>query len=499
MADFQSSLSKEQIEQALTTATSLDAAASAIKKSDTLTDVSGSQYVPRYIHLPDPATMAGREALFVGLSPRKVYSNGVAWFDLSDGSEVSPWWLPNGAEIHVDFVNSRFYWGGAIRSVGDFSANPSAGAYRLNQTLDLTNAVIMWETNQPDTADSPVGHMWSILGAPGYPTGARIEDNTRNNHGRGCQPRVYNNRITTTANFWTMPAKSSEQALNIPFLVAGINRHAYNMQQGEALTAWTNISEKFVNPDPGNIWEGITSAAFGFNCRVWAAGDADSIAGDTTRLRSWTLFLGTLSDDDIGRYGLNGGRSGLHMLGDSFLNNNILLGGISLAAISDSNVVYIPNSQDGAGGTTLTQQAARYAANGTRFYDAPLVIADFGLEATKEQFIAAFEDLLPRLKHSRFLYLEPAPNQADGTAGRIDHDERVAFFKRYLGDRFVPTLDRALALSDGSPEDLAKVADRLWPVSLTISASDFHPNAAGYSFLSNLVYEELRDRGWITS
>lgn len=191
----------------------------------------------------------------------------------------------------------------------------------------------------------------------------------------------------------------------------------------------------------------------------------------------------------------------VHLLGDSFLNGHGVLKAFRSRLTGTAGSI-AGFGQDGVGGSSLSDQAVRYSETHPGFADRTLVIVEMGLDGNYAQWSAAMGIILTHINHDRWLVCEPAPQIANGAQARTYWDTLVANIAAYCdgyvdtGGRMISTLTEALALSDGSPEDEAKVADRLWPVSLTVSASDFHPNAAGDDFLGERIYNALVLKGW---
>jgi hypothetical protein len=202
-----------------------------------------------------------------------------------------------------------------------------------------------------------------------------------------------------------------------------------------------------------------------------------------------------------------GAKTPVHLIGDSFLNADRIRGHLQAALASRG---YVPVTQDGVGGTSLAQQAVSLALDSvttgspsvtydiSKWKNSTLVIVDGGLDDTSAAAIVAIQDMINLLPHRRWLYVESAPNENTGTAGRIAWDARIAAIRAFVGeDRYIPTLVPAQAAGDNSANDNAEIALGLWPLSLKTSTVDFHPNEAGSSFLANLINTRLVSSGWV--
>ena len=122
---------------------------------------------------------------------------------------------------------------------------------------------------------------------------------------------------------------------------------------------------------------------------------------------------------------------------------------------------------------------------------------DGGLEsdaATALARLANIRDLLaPVCK--RWLFVQPSPQElAAGTPSRNAFDATVAAVAAAFPDNFVECLTALKAGNDGSPEDLADVANNIVPRSLRIDS--IHETPAGSAIRGGLVAAALNTKGW---
>lgn len=443
--------------------------------------------MPVGFHLPDPATVKNAQRVHMGQPPAIVFGDGTKWWELTGGTEVAPWWLPKGAVLHVDFENSRFYWDGAVRALGDLTDNGD-GSYDLAYTSWFSgNATVEVQYEHDYDAGTPTGTLFSW----NVGTSERVEID------------LVNSPPGTVARLFVLPT--------------GVFHNAAYQRIGTTQTVDTSGRRKFfasIGSGAAPIckadnWDAVTSATaagtlttptkltFGRRARF------DDAPYTNGTLHSITIWNRRLTAAELEIIGQDTPKYPVHLLGDSFLNMHRVYGNLAVNLVGRG---YVPITQDHLGGSTLAEQAVRYAtstrADGTgtydqtRFRDATLVICDFGLSDTADGAVAAIKSMLSTITHDRWLYLEPAPNEDAGTSGRTDFDARVSAVRDFVGDRFVSTLDKAQALSTGSAGDLAELAKNKWPLSIKTSVADFHPNETGYAAIAGWIYDALVARGW---
>lgn len=178
---------------------------------------------------------------------------------------------------------------------------------------------------------------------------------------------------------------------------------------------------------------------------------------------------------------------------------------------------YVALSNDGVGGTTLFQQLDRMVAYaGTEFaklYASTLVVVDGFLEVGGPNAILALTAMAALLTHNRWVYVQPTPAfNLPGSPSRITYDADMATIIGGIGGHYLPTLAPIIntdpmagtVYHDGSANDLADIANQLWPRSLQIAPGDFHPgatpNSAGWSgdaALGDIIYKGLVARGYL--
>jgi len=210
--------------------------------------------------------------------------------------------------------------------------------------------------------------------------------------------------------------------------------------------------------------------------------------------------------------------SPVNFVGDSFLNGARVLEQV-LQRSSPSG--YVAYSNDGEGGTTLFQQRDRMIAYaGTEFekwYASTLVVVDGFLEIGGANAILALNAMAALLSHNRWVYVQSTPAfNLPGSAARITYDADMAAIEAGIGAHYLPTLAPIINTDPmagevyydvGGPseaDDLADIANQLWPRSLQVAPGDFHPsevpNSAGWSgaaALGDIIYKGLVARGYL--
>jgi len=166
----------------------------------------------------------------------------------------------------------------------------------------------------------------------------------------------------------------------------------------------------------------------------------------------------------------------LHIIGDSFANTTYFLPAVQ-STYSGRKVTI-----DGVGGSTLTQQAARYALT-PALWDRTLIIMDGGIETGPA---APLTEIIGRTTDDRWIYVQPSPgNKATAESGAPSNFENwtdwLAEARTVVSDaHYVAPLAALQAANDGSPTDLADVAFGCVPSSLLTDAgaAKLHEGAA---------------------
>jgi hypothetical protein len=186
----------------------------------------------------------------------------------------------------------------------------------------------------------------------------------------------------------------------------------------------------------------------------------------------------------------------IHILGDSFVTYNGGWSGDLENAITNDNSITV--TTDGVGGSTLAEQATRFAST-PEHYDSLLIIMDGGLTDGSAAAIAAIDDITGRLSHDAWVWVQPSPQEWIADSGdRIAWDAKVAAIAAHVGaEHYVECLSDLQAANDGSANDLQDVADNIVPRSLRADA--IHENSAGQDVRAATIMAHLEAQGWSPS
>ena len=430
--------------------------------------------------LPEPSLVENQFFYLLGEPPILCYSDGIKWFDISNQTELTKWWLPKDAEIHVDFVNNRFYFNGEVKTIADLTS--TVNGYTLNYSL-VSNDLSLIIEYEKEKGLTPSGSIFTMTG--GFPYGQRIELVPYNI----SESRYYINGVAAVGGY-TYPNHKSKLNEDGLYQGNGNTRIVSVFSLGNNIIHQVNNGQK--KTDSTSITTSPSITKIGFGCGVHTSSASSSPLTNAT-LKRVTIFKKKLNSTTIESLGKGSLHTPIHLVGDSFLNGYSVFD--QLALNIKNKKYYLGMSQDNQGGQSLTAHSIRYANNDKKWYDSVLVIGEFGRDGTGEEFILALRDMLSRINTDKWLVLEPAPIL------ETTQEEFDKFNKELIsicGSRYVRTLAPAQALSNGSPEDTIEVNKGLWPLSLKVSTSNFHPNEKGYAFIGNLIYNKLIELGWIS-
>jgi hypothetical protein len=396
----------------------------------------------------------------------------------------------------IDFERGFFLWGGQRRQLSDLTV-AAAGGYWLSGDLGLTGGeatvLLEWSPNTSDGQFTGTLFSWTS----GYPSGSRTEWYSSDNPTYGDAVNVYVKELSPSAAFVDGSAFSKLGETGSRRLLDARYRQAWTFKNGETVkSAFTNAQ---VYEQTGKTITTIAAPIrFGFGNRVWATGtpvvpDA-ALSGAT--LHRVIIYNKQFSSPVLDNLAATGRSRPVHLLGDSFLNIYEVTARLE-RLLKPGALVSV--TQDGVGGTSATQQATRFQTGPTKWRSSTLVWCEMGLDGVWADWETAANTVKGLLSnHERYLIMEPAPQESDGTAERITWDAFVANMQAWAGSKWIPTLDAAMALSTGSAQDVAKVASRRWPTSITVSDVDFHPNSIGQQLMADLIYQKLTQFGWVT-
>lgn len=186
----------------------------------------------------------------------------------------------------------------------------------------------------------------------------------------------------------------------------------------------------------------------------------------------------------------------ISVVGDSFTNQQPLpaLSMSSAVQMNFAPLDYRRITINAIGGTPMEDQVD-FVASAPDTWQDWIVWLDGG-RGNYFDAVDRVQDMLDIVGHRRIVLLGAGPHQTltIGEPERDTWDAMEAALEAAYPDLWVSTLAEAQALGDGSTADNDKIADGLWPVSLTVSADDFHPNNAGRQLYADISTREIRAR-----
>lgn len=274
-------------------------------------------------------------------------------------------------------------------------------------------------------------------------------------------------------NFVAGSKGSKKQRLILAYSVGGRADAAYNND-----TIATNSA---------TLAAALTPTAVGFGYRI-ALTDAYMTTGRLERVRYWPRRLSQAEIASAMQVKV-AGKKHIHLLGDSFVNTpNLML--IRDNFLDDYRIYTV----DGVGGSTILEQAARFALTPT-YHDRLVVHVDGGLSDSQTAAVNGALEIKAMCSAGTYLYAEPVPTVNAGTPQRATHDATVSAVVAAVGSGlFVPTLAALQAANDGSANDLADVANGLVPRSLRSDAQ--HLNTAGWTVYAAQIASKITALGW---
>ncbi len=386
-------------------------------------------------------------------------------------TDSTPAWLPADAVFFADFDNGLFYWDGATRTLGDLTDNGD-GTYDVDlaTALDMGNLSGFVEVTNSDT---PVLNE-TCFGLFNSSNNARFEVVTSS----GDELRIYD---TGTLGF-AISGFDDGGGSN-----SGWKRFrcAWSYSAGSPRLVFNGYSDTAVNGDAVSV-PGMDRVGIGW--RRWSSGPLFS--GTVQKV---CIIDAAKTDEELrelNRYERN--QIGIHWLGDSFLNGGAIRDDFDDLVVARGQ--YFFTSTDQAGASSLTEQAARFAAK-PRYWGQTLVIVDGGLTAN-DSSVAALQSIVGNLTHDRWLYVQSNPKETTGTGDRGNWDNEDAAILTFCGpEHYLETKSVMQANGDGGATDNADIANDIWPTSLRTDPA--HPNSAGRAILGQLIYDRIVAEGWL--
>lgn len=441
--------------------------------------------------------------------PTALYKGGGGVVPLSltaDGTEMAPL-------IIADLERSSYYWGGSAKTISDLTADGD-GYYMSTLTgLDTSTigftAMVEWDQQvAPGIVQNAPQCVFSmsraVSGALRFDVSLRSQ-NTVNDAVRGQPQFGYGGN----AGFSTYnPLLALPHDTDIAPML-GRKRAMISIKPGEV--PWVASDGYQVTQPSGGAVAPVVSAFDRFNIgfrRIATTNDRAYTGGSgTISVRVWN-FPATKAQMELAMAASLEDISPIHILGDSFGNGDHyengggLVSQIRLAAQSRGYAMF---SDDVAGGTSLAQQAVRFAAY-PRYWNSTLLPLEIGLDGTGLAFADALDDIRSMLRHDRWLVFEPIydTNKRVGSGARTALDGYVADIQAHLtaigkSDRWVPTkAGMQAAARVGNATDDADIADDIWPRDTTYWSTDgLHNRPAADVVLADIIVNAVIAKGWL--
>lgn len=408
--------------------------------------------------------------------------------------------------IDLDFENGRFWFGGEEKALEDLTAH-STGYFITDLTginpADGYTVMVEWITPQGQSAAE-------TLMALGNTANAAYRMDISLSSGNKGQPVLTLAAPSSTTGFFTPDFALPHDTDTAPMM--GRRRVMFSIDPGAVPIG---AADGYPVERNGATLAGtptFNKLAVGF--RTLGSTNDQFATNNPLRVVVWS---GAKSISEIERImaGRRPGRIGalidypapVHFLADSFGNGDSYAngGGLIDSIRSLCTDRYVMISDDVAGGTSLTQQAVRFAAY-PRYWDSTLVPLEIGMDGSGEAYCDALDDMIGRLTHDRWLVIEPSydPRFRVGTPERTQRDTDIAAINAHLSslgkaDRWVATKAGMQALArEGNATDEQDVADDIWPSDDTYWTTDeLHQRKVGRDGLAAIIVAALQAKGWI--
>lgn len=396
------------------------------------------------------------------------------------------WQPPAGAILYADFRLNRFWWNGAKRQLSDLTAIGD-GSYTLPFAA-LGASLSGGFTVRSETIAT--GNSGSVYFG------------WRNSGTQEWRLRAAHNTISGVATRWQVdiagnpntPLSSSLVATCADFngsdltsIGSGFNRSIFSVPIGGPYITKSNMGA----PSVGTNTVGTVVNPNGL-LHFMRAPDSGALATGIA-LQSITLWGAPMTEAQLVAANEHSPYPPLHFLGDSFLTHGQFR--MPLKTTVDATGNFVTMTQDGIGGTTLTQQNVRFQ-NTPQAWGSTLIVVDGALEVTGAQAITELTSMVGSLTHDRWAYMQSNPINPIGDSRRTDWIAYDAAIRAFCGpEHYIETLPTMLASGNGSTADNNKIALGQWPTS--ICTDGVHPFGDGYSILVGLIRAHCQAQGWL--
>lgn len=405
---------------------------------------------------------------------------GVSWVPTADGVPAS---------VYLDFVNNRYWWNGAQHTFAELGAQGGA-------TRDANGL------NTGATGYIPLP--WNGWHSP---TGVTVFADVRRdwpNANTGCVFSYGNSGGAPRAEFDVTSGSVGRTLLfDGGFVVQSYGQGAQFSRLGSNFSSTGSIFGELSAAPAANLGAGFTVGlgSGGDVGRRKFDGTDYFGATDNGRIRSLTIFNRQISTSAFNTLMLQTNFTNLYTLGDSFINAYSDAGvGASRAIrllMTDGQRAF---SMDGVGGSSLADQATRYAAATAEQKSRTLIIMDGGVNGDASANLAALQSIVSNCASGRWLYVQPSPeNFIQGSGTRTTWDGIQSTLLSWItanggANRYVECLTALKAANDGSTQDLADVANNIVPSSLRTDT--IHENNAGALVRWTQIWNRIKLLGW---
>lgn len=404
------------------------------------------------------------------------------WPPVADGEQ---------AAVALDFINDRYWWDGQAHTYDELVAtgSPTRGTDGLATGEDgyLQIPWSGWHNPEEMTIFADVRRDWP-------------------NEGTGCVFSFGNVGAAARAEFDMLAGSTGRTLLfDAGFVVQSYGQGAQFARFGSSFKNGGSIFGEVSAAPPANLGTGFTvglGSGGDIGRRKFDGSDYFG-ATDNGRIRSVVLFNRQISDSAFDSLMLQTNFTNLHLLGDSFINSYDDSGvGASRAIrllMTDGQRAL---SMDGVGGSSLAEQAVRYAASEDEVKSRTLVIMDGGVNGDAAANLAALQSIVSNCTSGRWLYVQPSPeNFIQGSDARATWDGIQSTLLSWItstkgANRYVECLTALKAANDGSDQDLADVANNIVPTSLRLPGDAIHENNAGAFVRWSQIWNRIKFLGW---
>ena len=478
--------------------------------------------VPIWPWLPDPAYAAdGQQGIVIrrNAAPMRVTASSSKWYKDSDESEVTPWWVPTGATFVLEVANNRGYWASATKTLADLTSVTVGGKsrYKLNsQNLGIDasqeyTVLVEFTASATGTYASASECLFSFTQVAG--NGGRNELSFTQDHG---DANLFHARQGGSSANYSFPIGFSTPAA------------AHCQARGRRRLIWTSPTtggtpirnaDGYPSATTGTATSGtIAVDRIGIGYRVLNGLEdsawTDDTAFGTLRVVVWPYAMTAAEVKAASQHSERGLRH-IYILGDSYLSTQyyntsgkMVVDGVRHALGSAGYRSIVMDSKgstswyaDATGTDTFVNRLASRTDDYKKYCLAVVDgVWEHGQNGQPELEKQGILYGLEWLGNSRFLVTDSqlAAGYTPTTIEAINSRGAMAYISPWLGAAYAPMYSALAAVNDGSPTDLAAVANGCIPPSIT--SDGLHPNATvGAPAYSAALVTKMTALGWLAT